>query len=88
MQELCKKWKIIELSVFGSILRSDFRSNSDVDLLVEFEQEAKWNLFEQIDAEDELSACLGRRVDLIEKDHIKWVIKDRVLEVARVIYAA
>ncbi len=84
----CRKWRIRELSVFGSILRDDFRADSDVDFLATFEEVEAWEPFDLADMEQELSELLGRRVDLAEKNSLKWVIRDRVLSSARVVYAA
>ena len=84
----CRKWRIRELSVFGSILREDFRSDSDVDVLVTFDDSEECGLLETVEMEQELADLLGRRVDLAEKDQLKWVIRDRVVDSARVIYAA
>jgi predicted nucleotidyltransferase len=88
VRDCCRWWKVKELSVFGSILRDDFRPDSDVDLLVDYEEGVMWSLFDLIDAKQELTACLGRKVDLVVKGQLKWVIRDRVLESAKVIYAA
>lgn len=87
IREFCKKWKIRELSVFGSILRDDFRPDSDVDFLAVVDDPAS-DEFDSMEAEEELSTILCRDVDLVEKDGLKWVIRDRVLDSARVVYAA
>lgn len=88
IRDFCKKWKIKELSVFGSILRDDFRPDSDVDLLVDYEEDAKWSLFDLMDAEQELATCVGLKVDLVVKGQLKWVIRDRIIRTAKVIYAS
>ena len=69
--EFCRKWKVSEFSLFGSVLRDDFRPDSDVDVLVQFDPEAPWSLFELVDMTDELVAIFGRKVDLVEKDAIR-----------------
>lgn len=64
--EFCRLHRIKSLSVFGSATREDFRLDSDVDFLVEFEESANIGLFEMVEMQDELSALLDRRpVDLV-----------------------
>ena len=83
----CKRYHIQELSLFGSVLRDDFRPGSDIDVLVEFEPEARIGLkFFKI--EDELSELLGRSVDLTTKDGLHALIRNDVLAKRKVIYAA
>ncbi|MCZ7627380.1 MAG: DNA polymerase subunit beta [Candidatus Methylomirabilota bacterium] len=65
--EFCRRWKITELSLFGSVLRDDFRPDSDVDVLVTFAEDAQWSLFDLVDIQEELGQILGRKVDLTEK---------------------
>ena len=57
--DFCRKWKIRELCVFGSILRDDFRPDSDIDFLVDFEAGAAWDLFDRFDMEEELAGIVG-----------------------------
>ena len=54
IEVFCRKWKIKELSLFGSVLREDFRPDSDVDFLVTFEEEARWSFYDMVDMQDEL----------------------------------
>jgi predicted nucleotidyltransferase len=88
----CRRWKIEELAVFGSALRNDFRSDSDVDVLVAFLPDADWSLLDHVQMQDELSGLLGRKVDLISKRAVErsdnWIRRRAILESARVIYAA
>lgn len=86
IRAFCRRWRIKELRVFGSILRSDFRPDSDVDFVADFEPAGRQE-FDVIEAEEELSSILGRPVDLVEKDGLKWVIRDRVLNSSQVVYA-
>jgi len=65
--EFCRKWKIVEFSLFGSILRKDFGPESDVDVLVKFAENPGWGLFDLVEMEEELKALFGRTVDLVEK---------------------
>ena len=71
IRAFCRKWKIRELAVFGSILRDDFRPDSDVDFLVTFEEGAKWDLFDRADMEEELAAIVGRPVDFVDRSTIE-----------------
>src|SRR5258707_11862502 len=63
----CRKWRIRELSVFGSILRDDFGPRSDIDFLADFAEDAEWDLFDQMDMEDELAEIVGRDIDLLTR---------------------
>jgi predicted nucleotidyltransferase len=65
--KFCQHWQIIELSLFGSILRDDFHANSDIDILVAFAPTANWGLLDRGQMQEELEAVLSRRVDLISK---------------------
>jgi hypothetical protein len=89
IQAFCSKWKVSELSVFGSALREDFRSDSDVDVLVSFAPDANWSLYDWADIEDELKAIFGREVDLVEKEGLRNPFRRHAILTAReVIYAA
>lgn len=67
LADFCRHWKVRELSVFGSVLRDDFSSDSDVDVLVSFDSNAAWSLFDIVNMRQELTALLGRPVDLVEE---------------------
>ena len=67
----CKRWQISEFSLFGSVLRDDFSPESDVDVLVNFQQQAKWSLWDLMDMTQELEKMFGRKVDLVEKEAIR-----------------
>ena len=66
----CRKWHIRRLWLFGSVLRDDFRDDSDVDVLYEFEEGYSLG-WEIVTAEDELSGILGRKADLVPEKHLK-----------------
>jgi uncharacterized protein len=68
---LCRRWRIRELALFGSVLRDDFGADSDVDVLVGFEPGEPWHLSSWLALRDELSMLLGRPVDLVEKGAIE-----------------
>ncbi|MCC6154599.1 MAG: nucleotidyltransferase family protein [Candidatus Hydrogenedentes bacterium] len=83
----CQKWRVRELALFGSVLRSDFRPDSDVDVLVTFADGAPWSLWDWGDMMDELKSILGRNVDLVEKDAIQNPYRrESILREHRVIY--
>ena len=88
----CRRWKVRELAVFGSALRDDFRSDSDVDLLVTFEPDANWGLLEQATMESELAALLGRKVDLVSRRAVErstnWIRRQAILESAEIVHDA
>jgi len=69
--EFCRKWKITELALFGSVLREDFGPGSDVDVLVSFAEDADWGLFDMVHMEDELGEVLGRKVDLVTRNSVE-----------------
>jgi len=86
---LCKKYDIIELSIFGSSIRDDFKTNSDIDILVSFKKNSKITLFDIIELENEFSKILNRKVDIVEKESLKNPIrKDKILSTREIIYAA
>ncbi|HEU4344643.1 MAG TPA: nucleotidyltransferase family protein [Candidatus Binatia bacterium] len=90
--DFCGKWKIVELSLFGSVLRDDFRPDSDVDLLVTFSPDAEWSLLDHIAMEEELSAIFGRKVDLVSRRAIErsenYLRRKAILETAQPYYVA
>ena len=86
---LCRKWRIRELSLFGSALREDFRPESDVDLLVVFERDAPWDLWDLTAMETELQTLFGRKVDVVEKQAVKNPFRRfEILTTRQVLYAA
>ena len=90
--DFCRRWKIAELALFGSVLREDFRPDSDVDVLASFAPEARWSLMDEVRMEDELVAILGRKVDFVDRwavEHSEnWIRRKAILGSAEVIYAA
>ncbi|HEV8632750.1 MAG TPA: nucleotidyltransferase family protein [Chloroflexota bacterium] len=71
LARFCRRWKVAEFALFGSVLRDDFRPDSDVDVLVAFAPDANWSLFDLVRMEDELSELFGRRVDLVERKAVE-----------------
>lgn len=86
--EFCRRNGIRKLSLFGSILRDDFRPDSDIDVLVEFEPGSRVGLFRLTGMEIELSEVLGHKVDLNTPGFLSPYFRDRVLAEARPQYAA
>ena len=86
--EICRRYDVKELAVFGSAARGEMRPDSDIDLLVDFLPEARVSLLRHAAAERELTALLGRKVDLVSKRALKDAVRDEVLPQARIIYAA
>ena len=90
--DFCRKWKIVELRLFGSVLRDDFRPDSDVDILVTFSRDAQWSLLDHVAMEQEASAIFGRKVDLVSRKAIErsenYIRRKAILETAQPYYVA
>jgi len=88
IEEFCHRWKIAEFALFGSALREDFRSDSDVDILVSFGEDADWDLFDWVNMIEELKGIFGREVDLVEKTTLRNPFRRHyILNNQKVIYA-
>jgi len=89
MEAFCRKWKLKELSLFGSVLRDDFRPDSDVDVLISFLPGGEMTLESVIEMRDELQSIFGRDVDLVEKRLVRNLFRrHEILTTRRVLYAA
>src|SRR5512146_1086304 len=87
--EFCQKWKITEFALFGSVLRDDFRPDSDIDVLVRFAPDAAWSLFDWVHMIDELKVLFGREIDLVEQSGLRNPFRRReILGTRQVLYAA
>jgi uncharacterized protein len=87
--DFCRRWKIIELALFGSVLREDFRPDSDIDVLVSFEPGAPWTLWDLSRMRIELEEIFGREVDLVEKKALRNPFRRQaILASQRIVYAA
>ena len=88
----CQKWKITELALFGSVLREDFRPDSDVDVLVTFSPDSDWGVDHLLDMKEELEALFGRAVDLVEKRLVEesrnYIRRKHILSHMESVYAA
>lgn len=87
-----RKWQIVRFELFGSVLRDDFRPESDIDVLVTFDPCASWTFRDDMAMEEDLVGLFGRPVDLVERQLVEkspnWVRRRHILESARAIYAA
>ena len=90
LKESCSNFSIKELSLFVSALRSDFNSDSDIDLLVEFKPDSGISLFDLVDLKKEFKKVFGREVDIVSKNAVKrsrnYFRKKGILENFKVIY--
>ena len=88
----CERWQVTELALFGSVLRDDFGPDSDIDVLVSFDDSARHTLFDMVRMEEELKALFGREVDLAERAGIEtsrnYIRRKAILQAAETIYAA
>ncbi len=86
----CRRWNIIELSLFGSVLRDDFGPDSDIDVLVTFGPGSPRTLSAAAQMQDEIEAIFGRKVDLIDRQSIErsanYLRRKAILNSARIVY--
>lgn len=88
IEAFCRRWKIEEFSLFGSVLRGDFGPDSDVDVLISFEPEIPWSLYDWMEMVEELREILGREVDVVEKSGLRNPFRRQaILSTRQVIYA-
>lgn len=88
LADLCRRYQVRELSLFGSAARGEMRPDSDIDLLVEFLPNAEVGLVEHAGLMLDLERLLGRKVDLVSKNGLKPRIRPYVLADAQLVYAA
>jgi len=89
IREFCRRWKVSELALFGSVLRDDFGPDSDVDVLVELAPGHGLDLFDWLEMIDELKAIFGRPVDLVSKRALRNPFRrHEILTTREVIHAA
>jgi len=83
----CRRWKIARFSLFGSVLRKDFQPDSDVDVLISFQRDAEWSLWDWSEMVEELQALVGRDVDVIEESGLRNPFRrHEILRTREVIY--
>lgn len=88
LADLCRRYGIRELSLFGSAVRGQMRPGSDIDVMVEFDPSVRIGLLKFESLSEDLELLVGRKVDLVTKRGLKSWIRPHVLKEARVIYAA
>ena len=89
ISEFCQRWKITEMALFSSVLRDDFRPDSDIDFLVSFATDHGWNLFDYVEMYDELGNLVGRKVDIAERHGlVNPYRRQAILRTCRTIYEA
>ncbi len=90
--DYCRRWKITELALFGSAVRDDFSLESDIDVLVTFDRDAHWTLFDMVDMREELKEIFGRDVDLVSRRGIEssqnYLRRKEILSSAKVIHVS
>ena len=90
--EFCRKWKVKEFELFGSVLQEDFGPSSDIDVLVTFEPDARHTLFDHVDMQEELKIIFKRNVDLVSRRGIEqsrnYIRRKAILDSAEAIYVA
>lgn len=90
IQDFCTRWKVIELSLFGSILREDFNDNSDIDVMVQFDRQVYRTFADLDDMEAELAGIFNRTVDLVTRNGIEnsrnYLRRQEILTSAKAIY--
>lgn len=89
--DFCRRWKIIRLEVLGSVLRDDFRSDSDVDFLASYASDGHWSLLDRVHMKHELEDLIGRRVDLLNRRALERRRQNRgaaaILAQSQLVYA-
>lgn len=89
IKAFCIKWEVVEFSLFGSVLGDDFRPDSDIDALIDFRKNSRWDLFDLVEMREELKEIFGREIDLVEKGTIRNPFRERSIMTSReVLYAA
>ena len=90
--DFCRRWHIREFALFGSALRDDFNTGSDLDILVTFAPDTNWSLLDHLQMEQELSDLLGRKIDLLSKRAVEnnhnWIRRKEILNTAEVFYVS
>ena len=85
----CRKWRVRELSLFGSALRDDFGPESDLDFLVSFKPGAGWDLWDLVTMREDLISIVGRDVDMVVKEALRNPYRRKeILSNRKVIHAA
>ena len=92
LQAFCERWGVVELALFGSALRDELGPDSDVDILISFDDKARPTLLDMVRMEDELTELFGRQADLMDRDAMEasgnYIRRKAILGSAETIYAA
>ena len=92
LADFCRRWRIAELSLFGSALRADFSPDSDIDVLIDYPRESNWTLLDSVRMQEELRKIFERPVDLVTRRAVESsrnpIRRKAILESARPIYVA
>jgi predicted nucleotidyltransferase len=92
IKDFCQKYHVREFQLFGSVLREDFKPDSDVDVLLTFEENGHYSLFDLERMQQELDAILGRKVDMVEKSSVEmsgnYIRRKHILQSSVPIYVA
>ena len=87
--DFCQRRKVVELALFGSVLRDDFGPGSDIDVLVTFTPDCGWSLLDLVEMQEELKGIFQREVDLVEKEGLRNPFRrHEILNHMEVVYAA
>lgn len=90
IEEICQQWEITELALFGSVLREDFKIDSDIDILVTFTPNNNISLLDLENIEQQFSSLFNRSVDIVTKKSIEnshnWIRRQNILDNSEVIY--
>ena len=90
IKAFCDRWQVIELALFGSVLRDDFHADSDIDIMVQFDPNAHPTFLSLEQMEAELKSLFNRKVDLITRQGIEnsrnYLRRQEILSSAQVIY--
>ncbi|MEO0457513.1 MAG: nucleotidyltransferase domain-containing protein [Cyanobacteria bacterium P01_A01_bin.114] len=88
--EFCDRWSVAEFALFGSVLRDDFRSDSDIDVLVDLDRERHHTLIDLVDMQADLEVIFGRKVDIVTRRGIEhslnYLRRDSILSSAVLVY--
>ena len=89
IEAFCHKWGVVEFALFGSVVRDDFRPDSDIDVMVKFVDGHTTDLFDIVDMKDELRQILGRQVDLVQHGTIENPFRRKsIMRDLTIVYAA
>jgi predicted nucleotidyltransferase len=89
LADFCRRWKVAEFALFGSVLTDQFGPQSDVDVLITFAPDAEWGIFDLVDMSTELESAFGRRVDLVDSRGLRNPFRRHSIQSSkRVVHAA